>query len=151
MARLIASFFGTGLILGKLRASDTGAGTLGALVALPMSVALGDAMGWPSQLVAAVATVAVGLWATQSLAEDSDPGWIVIDEVGGVVVATVGLTIGPALVAFVVFRIADIAKGRFPGVRQAEDLPGAWGVMADDLVAAAYGLVAGHLAQIAIG
>ncbi len=150
MARLIASFFGTGIILGRLRGSDSGSGTLGALVALPMSVALRETLGWPSQLAAAAVITVVGLWATQGFAKDGDPGWIVIDEVAGVLVATIGLAIGPAIAAFVVFRIADIAKSRFPGVSQAEELPGAWGIMGDDLVAGIYSLIAGHLVQIVL-
>lgn len=150
MARLIASFFGTGLILGRLRASDSGSGTLGALVALPMSVALGISLGWPSQLLAVAAIVAVGLWTTRAFANDGDPGWIVIDEVAGVFVATVGLGIGPAVAAFVVFRVADIIKKPFPGVSEAEQLPGQWGIMGDDLVAAVYGLAAGHLVKLTL-
>ena len=150
MARLIASFFGIGLILGRLRASDSGSGTLGALVALPMSIALGDALGWPSQLLAAAAITAVGLWATRTFAKNGDPGWIVIDEVAGMFLATVGLAIGPAIAAFLIFRVADIVKKPFPGVSEAEQLPGQWGIMADDLVAALYGLLAGHLVQVTL-
>ena len=148
MSRFIASFFGTGLILGRLRASDSGSGTLGAVIALPMSVALGTALGWPSQLLAAAAITGIGLWATRSFADAGDPGWIVIDEVAGVFVATIGLASGSALVAFAVFRVADIFKKPFPGVSEAERLPGPWGIMGDDLVAAFYGLAAGHLVQI---
>jgi phosphatidylglycerophosphatase A len=47
-----------------------------------------------------------------------------------------------------VFRLADIFKRRFPGVAAAEaKLPGAVGVLADDLVAGLYGLAAGWLLQ----
>ena len=56
----------------------------------------------------------------------------------------IGLTGWPWVVAFVVFRIADIFKW-FPGVGQAERLPGSLGVTADDLVAGGYGLAAGWL------
>ena len=151
MARLIASFFGTGILLGRLRGTDSGSGTLAAVVALPMSVALGKTLGWPSQLAAAAAITVVGLWATRAFAKDGDPGWIVIDEVAGVFVATIGLDIGPAAIAaFVVFRIADIVKTSFPGVSQAEGLSGEWGIMGDDLVAGSYGLIVGHLVQIAL-
>ena len=150
MARLIASFLGTGLVLGRLRGSDSGSGTLGALVALPMSIALGANLGWPAQLLAAAVIAAVGLWATRAFANEGDPGWIVIDEVAGVFVATVGLAIGPAVAAFVVFRVADIIKKPFPGVSEAEQLRGQWGIMGDDLVAALYGLLAGHLVQITL-
>ncbi len=46
--------------------------------------------------------------------------------------------------AWLVARAADITKLP-PGVGAAERLPGAWGVMADDLVAGLYGLLMGVL------
>jgi phosphatidylglycerophosphatase A len=63
-------------------------------------------------------------------------------------VALVGVTAIPAAVAaFVVFRVADIAKRRFPGVDAAERLPGSPGIMMDDVVAGFYGLAVGHIVQ----
>ena len=44
-----------------------------------------------------------------------------------------------ALIGFFAFRLFDIVKP-FPA-RQAERLPGGWGVMADDLVAGIYAQV----------
>jgi len=58
------------------------------------------------------------------------------------------LPLWPVLAAFVVFRMADIFK--IPGVKQAERLPGAVGVTADDLVAGLYGLLVGHLVQLTL-
>jgi phosphatidylglycerophosphatase A len=75
---------------------------------------------------------------------------VVVDEAAGTLLATIGLAPLPAVIAWVVFRTADIFKARFPGVSAAERLPGATGVMADDLVAGIYGLVAGWLVQIVI-
>ena len=58
----------------------------------------------------------------------------------------IGITnIPAAIVAFVVFRAADIFKRFFPGVLAAERVSGAPGVTADDLVAGLYGLAAGQL------
>jgi phosphatidylglycerophosphatase A len=74
-----------------------------------------------------------------------DAGWIVIDEAAGTFVATIGLLGWPAMIGFVVFRIADITKRPFPGVRQADSLPGALGITVDDSLAALYGLAVGHL------
>ncbi len=69
-----------------------------------------------------------------------DPQYVVIDEVAGQLCA-LGLA-GPDAVrivlAFVAFRLLDIFKP-WP-IHRLERLPGAWGVMADDLAA---GLLAG--------
>ena len=60
------------------------------------------------------------------------------------VLALIGLTGWPWLVALIVARAADIFKV-LPGVKRAELLPGAVGVTMDDVVAGAYGLAAGWL------
>ena len=146
MHRLVASFFGSGLLLRRIRGSDAGSGTVGALVALPFTLWIGSEFGWSGQLVGAVFLTLVAVWSTRSLvSEVGDAGWIVIDEAAGTFVATIGLLGWPAVIGFLVFRVADIAKSRFTGVLQAERLPGAIGITADDLVAGIYGLVVGHL------
>ena len=71
-------------------------------------------------------------------AEGKDPGKVVIDEVLGQGVALLFLPhqlffFGSA---FVLFRIFDIWKP-FP-VKQLEQLPGGWGIMADDVMAGVY-------------
>ncbi|MEX1124904.1 MAG: phosphatidylglycerophosphatase A [Acidimicrobiia bacterium] len=146
MHRLVATFFGSGLLLHRIRGSDAGSGTVGALVALPFSLWAGSRLGWQAQLSGAVILTLASLWSTRPLApEVGDAGWIVIDEAAGVFTATIGLLGWPAIIAFVVFRIADIAKSRLTGVAQAETLTGGLGITADDLVAGLYGLAAGHL------
>lgn len=72
-----------------------------------------------------------------------DPGQFVLDEVVGYLV-TVGvyaaLAHEPAalghVAAFFAFRFFDVAK--LQPCRRLEDLPGAWGIMADDQVAGLY-------------
>jgi len=94
-------------------------------------------------LATAALFIGLSLWApTPFLDEEHDPGWVVIDEMAGTMVALTGLRGGPWVLAFVVFRLADIFK-QVPGVGQAETLPGSLGVTADDLVAGVYGLAAG--------
>jgi phosphatidylglycerophosphatase A len=145
VARLVASFFGTGLILEKIRHSDMGSGTVGSAVALAVALALRP-VGPVAQAAALALTLAAAFPAVKPFARDNaDPAWIVVDEVAGTFLATLGLGVPAALVAWVVFRLADIQKNWFPGVAAAERLPGATGVMADDLVAGAYGLLAGLL------
>lgn len=140
MRRIVASSLGLGLIPGRLFGSDNGAGTFGAGLAIPLAMLIEN--GWVE--LALVATVTgVGLWASHPFAR-GDPGWIVVDETAGAWLAVIGLAGWPFVVAWLVARAADITKWP-PGVKQAERLPGAWGVMADDLVAGLYGLTAGAL------
>jgi len=99
-------------------------------------------------LLAAVAVILlpVGVWAGNRALEDfgaKDPKQFVLDEAVGQMIACLGalpmwqaswnLWINIAA-AFVLFRLLDIIKP--PPIRQAERLPGGWGIMADDLVAA---------------
>ncbi|HJR86955.1 MAG TPA: phosphatidylglycerophosphatase A [Acidimicrobiia bacterium] len=149
MARLVASFFGSGLLLGRMRGSDGGSGTIAALLALTVSFFLPALWG---RLAAFALTLALGYWAVNSFRfERDDPGWVVVDEAAGLFLATVGLGLTGMLVGFVVFRIADIGKNLAPGVAAAERLGGAFGIMADDVVAGLYGLAAGWLVQFILG
>jgi phosphatidylglycerophosphatase A len=74
---------------------------------------------------------------------------VAIDEVAGALVALTGLSGAAWVVAWLVFRAADIWKA-VPGVAAAERLPGALGITADDLVAGGYGLAAGWLVTWAL-
>ncbi len=142
MRRLLASSFGLGLILGRVRGSDSGAGTLGAGLGVAIAAALlaADSPWWVSALAAAAVTVAA-LWSAQPFSA-GDPGWVCIDETAGTLIAVVGLGGWPWLVAVVVARLADIFKV-LPGVAAAERLPGAIGITADDAIAGLYGLAVG--------
>jgi phosphatidylglycerophosphatase A len=143
---LVASWFGTGLLLGRIRGSDAGSGTLAAAFALPPALALG-LLGWWAQLAAVLVVTAASLWSARRFAyDDADPGWVVVDEAAGTFLAVIGLGGWAVVVAFVIFRIADITK-RFPGVAAAERLGGALGITADDLVAGFWALAAGWLVQ----
>jgi len=142
MQRFVASAFGLGLIPRRLWRSDSGAGTFGAALAAAIGIALIGAPWWADAVAAAIA-IAVSLWAAAPFSE-GDPGWVAIDEVAGTLVAFVGLSGWPWLVALVVARIGDITKIP-PGVAAAEALPGALGITADDVVAGAYGLGFGIL------
>jgi len=146
--RVVASWFGTGLLLGKVRGSDAGSGTIAAAVTLPPALALG-LLGWWAQLTAAIIVAAAALLSTRRFAVgDADPGWVVIDEAAGTFLAVIGLGGWAAAAAFVVFRIADISK-KFPGVAAVEQLGGAAGITADDLVAGLWALAAGWGLKIA--
>lgn len=149
MSRLVASWFGSGLIFRRLRGSDAGSGTVGAALALILAVWVGT-IGWWVQALAALLVVALSIWSAGYFADEGDPGWVVVDEAAGTFVATVGLGGWPAVAAFAVFRAADIFK-QTPGVGAAERLPGGWGITADDLVAGLYGLAAGWGVRLWLG
>lgn len=152
MHRVVASWFGTGLVLGHLRGSHMGSGTVGALFALPIALLVGHWFGWQGQVIAAAVATLASLWAAQPfVGPEGDAGWIVIDEAAGTFVAVIGLSIWPgAIVAWFVFRLADVFKHLAPGVARADSLPGTAGVTLDDLIAGVYGLVVGHMVQALI-
>ena len=144
MQKLVATGFGVGLIPRRVFKTDSGAGTFGAALAAIIGLALWTAPWWVDLLIAVLAVV-LSLWASAPFAEDnSDPNWVVIDEVAGTLVAFIGLQGWGWVVALVVARLGDIFKV-LPGVPQAERLPGAVGITADDVVAGLYGLVAGWI------
>lgn len=151
--KLLASWFGTGLILRRWRGSDAGSGTVGALLALGMALSLGAAWGWGAQAAAATVVTGASVWAggaAASRAGEDDPAWVVIDEAAGAFIAVIGVGWAAALGGFIVFRVADATK-RFPLVRMAERLPGGWGITADDVAAGLWGLAAAWLIHWLIG
>ncbi len=142
--RFIASGLYLGLIPQRVWGSDNGAGTFGAALAVVISLFLWRYPWWVGAIAFGIA-FALSLWSSSPFAGDhADPGWIVIDEVAGTLIAAIGLTGWPWLVAVVAARLADIFK-ILPGVKQAESLPGAVGITMDDVVAGLYGLAAGWL------
>ncbi len=112
-------------------------GTWGSLVVLPLAL-LGPV---PALLLALLVTI-VGFYAVREVLRDApeqDPGWIVVDEAAGMLLALAGLSVGAsiwgALIAFGLFRVFDILKP-WP-VSWADQQKGAFGVMLDDIVAGA--------------
>jgi phosphatidylglycerophosphatase A len=98
--------------------------------------------------LALLATVGGGFAVRRAVPErDADPGWVVVDEVAGQWIALLAVPRGSitgAAAAFALFRLFDIAK---PGpVGWADRRGGAFGVMADDVIAGA--LAAGLLAAL---
>jgi len=101
---------------------------------------------WPpaTQVVLVVVVAGVGIWAGTEAARHfgrKDPGAVVVDEVAGQLVTLLLLDVGllGAALGFFLFRGFDIVKP-WPA-RQLEALPGGLGIMADDLMAGAYGWV----------
>jgi len=109
-----------------------------------------------NECVLALVVAVLGLWAADRASKhlgQKDPQRIVIDEVSGQLIAFLGLlTAGPLphywkylLLSFILFRVFDIWKP-FPA-RQAESLPGGWGIMADDWVAGVYAAIGLSIAR----
>jgi len=117
----------------------------------PLSSATGRPLGlsaraaWSSMTVLPIAILiaVVGVLTANSVEKYSgteDPQFVVIDEVSGQLFAYM-FAIAPAnwkylVLGFILFRVFDIWKP-FPA-RQAESLPGGWGIMTDDWAAAVY-------------
>ncbi len=144
LRRWVAAGFGSGWIPRRLWGSDNGAGTFGAVVGGLIGVVSWTSDWWVGLLVALVA-IGLSIWASAPESHrNEDPGWIVIDEVAGALVAVIGLSGVAWFVAWGVARLGDIFKV-LPGVKQAESLPAPFGITADDVVAGLYGLGAGWL------
>jgi phosphatidylglycerophosphatase A len=124
-------FLGSGLGLGLVPWAPGTFGTLG-----------GVAIAWFCRtdlalLVAAAAVFVLGQVLAARL-KGADPGWFVLDEVAAYLLVPIGLGRGWLVWggAFAFFRLFDIAKP-WP-IRHLERIPGGWGVMLDDLLAAFY-------------
>ena len=120
-----------------------------------------------TQILLTLFIAALGVWASDRVAKcfhEKDPQYVVIDEASGqhltlllgcgipvwwrvaesywnttplgLITLRAALNWKYLLLGFILFRVFDIWKP-FPA-RQAESLPGGWGIMADDWIAAVY-------------
>ena len=120
-------------------------GTMGTVAAVILLYALALFMPTVAPFLAAallLASIAIGtpmlqnLMGKNILSNDKDPQEVVIDEFAGVYLTILPFSVDlkTCIVAFILFRIFDISKP--PPIKKLEALPGAIGVMADDLGAA---------------
>ena len=130
--------------IGRLK---PGPGTWGSLVVLPL-ILLGPLVA----LLLALLVTLIGIYAVREVLRDTpdqDPGWIVVDEAAGMLLALAGLgaeaSIWGVLIAFGLFRVFDIFKP-WP-ISWADRQKGAFGVMLDDVVAGALAALALILAR----
>lgn len=141
----LATGFGLGFVT---PAPGTFAGAWGLALAAAISLLPSPWVQIAVIVVLALAAVAVCDVAARAMGSSGDPGAIVLDEIVALPIVFVGA--GPMnwtllLTGYLLFRICDITK---PGLaRTAERLPGGWGVVADDCVAA---LLAAMLLQVAL-
>ena len=136
-ARAVATWFGSGL-------SPVAPGTAGSIAALLPAILAAKALHASGRDIGAcgVALFLPAVWAADIAAKQAnlkDPGFIVVDEVVGQCVSLFGarnLDWPTWIAAFVLFRAFDIWKP-FP-IRNLEQLPGGWGIVADDAAAGVY-------------
>lgn len=98
----------------------------------------------PVAVFAAIAVTLIGIPPSTVVARESgteDPGFVVIDEVAGQMIALIGAPLGwkYLIAGFILFRSFDIVKP-FP-LRRLEHLPEGTGIMMDDVGAGLYALV----------
>ncbi|MCC7014525.1 MAG: phosphatidylglycerophosphatase A [Planctomycetes bacterium] len=131
---------------GYLGCSPFAPGTVGTLGGVAIAWALRDQEHYLAWSMAAAAVLyllgrSLGDWA-ERYAGEKDPGIFVLDEVIGYLI-TVAWLGGPSYtalaVAFFVFRFFDVIKPKL--ARKMEHIPGGDGILLDDVVAGAYGLV----------
>jgi phosphatidylglycerophosphatase A len=134
LALLLSTFFGAGY-------SPIAPGTAGSVAAIPLYVLL-RWLGLPWLDVAVIVVLCVvGFWAGTLTARHygrEDPGYVVLDEVVGMLLtlAFIPLTWVGVVIGFFLFRAFDIVKP--PPARQLERLPGGFGIMMDDVMAGIY-------------
>lgn len=138
VALTLSTWFGCGFF-------PWGPGTVGSLAALLIAVAVNHWLGGTRQfLFGSIFLLLVpAVWASTVTAksrEQEDPGLVVVDEVLGQWVTLLGVSsysVKSFVAGFVLFRVFDIWKP-WP-VRNLEQLPGGYGIVADDLAAGLYG------------
>ena len=128
-------FWATGCGTGKIPVAP---GTFGSLIGLFLAWFVS---GWHAGLLALFTLAFCGLsvWVAheaERILGSKDPGAIVIDEVAGMLVACLGLSLTPAaaVILFILFRFFDIRKP-FPVGWLDRQLSGGIGIVADDLAA----------------
>lgn len=133
------------IIVGMATGAGTGwlpraPGTWGTLVGLALAWVLAPLSG-VAAWATLVALVALAVWSAGVAAAmwgRKDPREIVIDEIAGIylVMFAQPWTWATVLAGFAAFRLFDVWKPA--PARWAEFLPGGWGIVADDLIAAGY-------------
>lgn len=129
---------------GGLGSMPKAPGTWGSLGAMPLVILLGTlkpyTWGDTFYMVATLVFLALSLWVTAIYLNinphNPDPKEVVVDEVVGILVTffLVPLTPLTLLVGFILFRIFDILKPPPISIFD-KKVPGAAGVMSDDIVA----------------
>ncbi len=142
----VATGLGVGLV-------SPAPGTVGGLWGLPLAWAVGQLPSLEARVVVIILLGLVGVAlcsrAARALGGGKDPQVIVWDEIAALPIVYLGVgEMSPLtwLIGWVLFRVFDITKP--PPARQVERLPGGWGIMADDFVAAGFACVVLHWVKL---
>ena len=116
-------------------------GTFGTLATVPLCYFVQHA-GFMVHVVTLLVVIVVGIWATEVACQyygRKDPSQVVVDEAAGMLLTMLAVPFGWLwlLAGFLLFRFFDIWKP-WPVGWLDRELPGSWGVMADDLAAGLY-------------
>lgn len=109
------------------------------------------AMGHAPLFLGILVASAGGIWAVQRVDGSYDPGWIVIDEIAGQMIAMFALphdSVFGLVLAFVLFRFFDITK--LGPIGWADSRHDAWGVMGDDWIAGVFAMLCLLLLRLVI-
>jgi phosphatidylglycerophosphatase A len=137
---LVATFFGIGFL-------PPGPGTWASAATVVLwwgaSHLVRPAWLVPAAVLVSLAITIIGIPPSTVVARESgrkDPGFVVIDEVAGQMIALIGVPLSwkYLLASFILFRSFDIVKP-YP-LRRMEGLPGGTGIMMDDVGAGLYAL-----------
>jgi phosphatidylglycerophosphatase A len=139
----LAYALATGLGIGYI---PLGPGTWGSLEGVALYILFSTFLPAPAfsapLILAAIFIALAGVWAADKVESHEgrkDPQFVVVDEVSGQFLTFLlagALGWKTLLAGFILFRVFDITKP-FP-IRRAENMPGGWGIMADDWLAAIY-------------
>jgi phosphatidylglycerophosphatase A len=139
-AKLVATFFGTGLL-------HPGPGSWGSAATVLLWWLLSawiSPHGQPAAaMLLAASAILAGIPAATHMARATglkDPQFVVIDEVAGQLITFIAVPVSwkSLLLGFILFRGFDIVKP--PPVRQIEHLPEGFGIVLDDVGAGLYAL-----------
>ena len=132
---VFSTFFGVGYVPG---APGT-AGTLGAVGVVYLLSLAGGAVFYSAFTLGLILVSFIAADRCVPIFKREDPPEVVIDEVCGFLVCMFLVPLNPVNLAlgFFLFRFFDIAKP-FP-IRKAENLPGGYGIVMDDVLAGVYG------------
>jgi phosphatidylglycerophosphatase A len=140
-AWMVATFFG----IGHLKPGPgTWASVATALLWWLLATKVLASQQWIGCIVLGFLVTVIGIRASTIVSRESeikDPGFVVIDEVAGQLIAMIAV---PAvwnylLVSLILFRVFDITKP--PPLRRLERLPEGTGIMVDDVGAGIYALI----------
>ncbi|MBI4027583.1 MAG: phosphatidylglycerophosphatase A [Verrucomicrobia bacterium] len=139
--KLIATGFGTGCL-------PVAPGSCGTLLGIPLYLGL-HPLHPAFYILGLVLLGASGVYLSGEAERHigrKDPGEIVIDEIAAfpLTMFLIPLNTGTLVLGFLLNRLMDIAKP-WP-CRPIQALPGGWGIMLDDLMAAVYSCALLHLA-----